>query len=127
MYVPERVVPNAWFDERLGENVSEWLEQNLTIRERRWCADDESTADLVEAAARAILEDAGVAPGNVDLIIDLNTACAGFVTALDTGSKFIQADPRYERILVIGAYAMSKFLDLDDKKTVTLFADGAAA
>jgi 3-oxoacyl-[acyl-carrier-protein] synthase-3 len=155
MYVPSRVVPNSWFDERLGENVSDWLEEHLAIRERRWAADDESTADLVEAAARRILEDAGVEAGDVDLIIvatdtpeyvspstavvvqdrigatragtfDLNTACAGFVTALDTGSKFIQADPRYRHVLVIGAYAMSKYLDLDDKKTVTLFADGAA-
>ena len=155
MYAPERVVPNSWFDERLGENVSGWLEEHLTIRERRWAADDESTADLVEAAARAILDDAQVEPAEVDLIIvatdtpeyvspstavvvqdrigasragtfDLNTACAGFVTALDTGSKFIQADARYRHVLVIGAYAMSKYLDLDDKKTVTLFADGAA-
>jgi 3-oxoacyl-[acyl-carrier-protein] synthase-3 len=155
MYVPGRVVENSWFDEHLGENVSEWLESNLTIRERRWSAEGESTADLVEAAARRILGDAGVPADEVDLIIvatdtpeyvspstavvvqdrigasragtfDLNTACAGFVTALDTGSKYIQADPRFRRVLVIGAYAMSRHLDLEDKKTVTLFADGAA-
>lgn len=155
MFAPERVVPNSWFDERLGENVSDWLEQHLTIRERRWAADDQSTADLVEAAARATLSDANVAADELDLIIvatdtpeyvspstavvvqdrigasragsfDLNTACAGFVTALDAGSKYIQADPRYRKVLVMGAYAMSKHLDLDDKKTATLFADGAA-
>ena len=155
MYAPENVVPNAWFDEQLGENVSEWLETNLTIRERRWAADDESTADLVERAARVILGNAGVHPADVDLIIvatdtpeyvspstavvvqhrlgatgagsfDVNTACAGFVTALDMGAKYIRSDDRYHRVLVIGAYAMSKYLDLGDKKTVTLFADGAA-
>ena len=62
LHAPDRVVPNAWFDAHLGEDVSTWLEENLTIRERRWCADDESTADLV-------------------------TACAGFVTALDMGAS----------------------------------------
>ncbi|MBD3220021.1 ketoacyl-ACP synthase III, partial [bacterium] len=57
---------------------------------------------------------------------DLNTACAGFVTALDLGAKYIQADPRYARVLVIGAYAMSKHVELTDMKTSNLFADGAA-
>jgi 3-oxoacyl-[acyl-carrier-protein] synthase-3 len=135
--------------------VDTWLRENLTIRERRWCDDDESTADLVERAAREILDRAGAAPDSVDLLVvatdtpeyvspstaavvqhrlgatgagtfDLNTACAGFVTALDLGAKYIQADPRYRRVLVIGAYAMSKHLDLGDKKTCNLFADGAA-
>ncbi len=155
LHAPARVVPNAWFDQRLGEDVSTWLEENLTIRERRWCADDESTADLVVAAAEPMLGRAQLAPADLDLIIvatdtpefvspstaavvqdrlgatgagtfDLNTACAGFVTALDLGAKYIRADARYRNILVMGAYAMSRHLDLDDKKTVTLFADGAA-
>jgi 3-oxoacyl-[acyl-carrier-protein] synthase-3 len=58
---------------------------------------------------------------------DLNTACAGFVTALDTGSKYIRADENYNTVVVVGAYAMSKYLNMTDKKTVTLFADGAGA
>ncbi len=155
MAVPDRVIPNSFFSELLGEDVDTWLRDHLTIRERRWCAEDESTADLVERAGRAILENAGAAPETVDLLVvatdtpewispstasevqhrlglsaagtfDLNTACAGFVTALDLGAKYIQADPRYRRILVIGAYAMSKHLDLHDKRTSNLFADGAA-
>ena len=155
MAVPDRVVPNAYFDELLGEDVDTWLRENLTIRERRWCREDESTADLVERAAREILARAGAAADTVDLLVvatdtpeyvspstaavvqdrlrlvkagtfDLNTACAGFVTALDLGAKYVQADPRYRRVLVVGAYAMSKYLDPGDKKTVNLFADGAA-
>jgi 3-oxoacyl-[acyl-carrier-protein] synthase-3 len=58
---------------------------------------------------------------------DLNSACAGFVTAMDVGAKYIQADSRYQNILVVGAYAMSKWLNLEDYKIATLFADGAGA
>jgi len=155
MAVPDRVVPNTFFNEVLGEDVDTWLREYLTITERRWCDEDESTADLVERAARTILDNAGVSADSVDLLIvatdtpewispstaaavqhrlgiascgtfDVNTACAGFVTALDIGAKYIQADPRYGHVLVIGAYAMSKHLKVDDKKTANLFADGAA-
>lgn len=155
MYVPERVLSNKYFNELLGEDVDTWLEQNLTIRERRWCSPDESTADLCFKAGIRILSNANLQPQDIDLLIiatdtpeyispstasvvqnrlgivnagtfDVNTACAGFVTALDIGSKFIRADKKYNRVLIIGAYAMSKYLDMKDKKTVTLFADGAA-
>lgn len=155
-YAPEWVLPNSYFNELLGEDVDTWLRENLTIRERRWCREDESTADLCEAAARKALERAGVSAEALDMIIvatdtpeyispstasvvqhrlgvpdaatfDLNSACAGFVTAVDVAAKYLLADPRYGRILVIGAYAMSKYLNREDKKTVTLFADGAGA
>ncbi len=155
-YAPQRVLPNSYFDELLGEDVSTWLEENVQIFERHWCAEDESTADLAEKAARQALDRAGLSPNDLDLIIistdtpeyvspstasvvqhrlgannagtfDINTACAGFVTALDIGSKYIRADEQYKNVLIIGAYAMSKYLNLEDKKTVTLFADGAGA
>ncbi|MHC1738287.1 MAG: 3-oxoacyl-ACP synthase III family protein [Ignavibacteriaceae bacterium] len=154
MHVPEKIVTNQFFNEILGEDVDTWLRENLTIRERRWCGEDESTADLCVKAAGKILEDAKIKAEEIDLLIiatdtpeyispstasvvqyrigaknagtfDLNTACAGFVTGLDVASKFIKADERYNNVLVVGAYAMSKYLDLKDKKTVTLFADGA--
>jgi len=156
MFAPAKVVPNSYFDELLKEDVSTWLETNVNIKERRWCSENESTADICEHAAVAALADAGITADKLNLIIvatdtpeyispstasvlqfrigavnagtfDLNTACAGFVTALDTASKFIIADNRYQNVLVIGAYAMSKYLNMQDKKTVTLFADGAGA
>lgn len=155
-YAPEQVIPNSYFNEQLGEDVDTWLRENVAIYERRWCAPGESTADLSENAARQALKRAGIPPEQLDLIIiatdtpefvspstssvvqdrlgaknagtfDINTACAGFVTALDIGSKYIRSDEQYEYVLIIGAYAMSKYLNLDDKKTVTLFADGAGA
>lgn len=52
MAVPEKIVPNQYFNELLGEDVSTWLVENLTNRERRWLAEDESVADLCEQAAR---------------------------------------------------------------------------
>lgn len=155
-YAPERVVTNAELSERLGTDVDDFVRNTLGIAERRVCAPNESTADLAAEAARRALADAGVEPGDVDLLIvatdtpeyvspataavvqarlgawragtfDLNSACAGFVTALDVAWKYLRADERYQRVLVVGAYAMSKFVDPMDKKTATIFADGAGA
>jgi 3-oxoacyl-[acyl-carrier-protein] synthase-3 len=155
-YVPKRLLKNEYFNELLGEDVDTWLRENLTIEQRYWCDEDESTIDLCEKAALKALESAGIRSDELDQIIvstdtpeyispataailqdrlgatgagtfDLNSACAGFVSAIDTASKYIIADKQYKNILVIGAYAMSKYLNKSDKKTVTLFADGAGA
>jgi 3-oxoacyl-[acyl-carrier-protein] synthase-3 len=155
-YAPPNIYPNSYFNELLGKDVDTWLRENLTIIERRWCSPNESTADLCINAAKIALERAKLKAEEIDLIIvatdtpeyispstssvvqhklgaekagtfDLNAACAGFVTGLDVAAKYIIADDNYKNILVIGAYAMSKYLDLNDKKTVTLFADGAGA
>ena len=58
---------------------------------------------------------------------DVNSACAGWVTALDQGARYIATDPEMRHVLVAGGYGMSRFLDLNDKKTANLFADGAGA
>ncbi len=155
-YAPNRIVPNSYFNEMLGEDVDTWLRENLTIRERRWTEEGESTSSLSVNAANVAMERAGIKAADLDLIIiatdtpefispstasvvqyelgaikagtfDVNTACAGFVTALDIASKYIRADENYNNILVVGAYNMSKYLNMADKKTVTLFADGAGA
>jgi 3-oxoacyl-[acyl-carrier-protein] synthase-3 len=156
MYVPDRIIPNSYFDTLLGEEVSTWLEENVHIFERRWCAENQSTADLCMEAARDAMQRGNVRPEEIDLLVistdtpeyispstaskvqyllgmtnagtfDLNTACAGFVTALDLAAKYIRSDENYKTVMVIGAYAMSKYLNMTDKKTVTLFADGAGA
>ncbi|HET6977195.1 MAG TPA: ketoacyl-ACP synthase III [Pyrinomonadaceae bacterium] len=156
IYVPEKIVTNDDLSQILGEDINEFVTRILGIQERHVCAENESTADLATNASRAALEAARLDPRELDLIIlatdtpeqlspatsvvvqhrlgavnagtfDVNSACAGFVTALDTASKFIIADPSYRNVLVVGAYAMSKYLDLHDKKTATIFADGAGA
>ncbi len=155
-YAPEREIPNSYFNELLGEDVDAWLRENVNIHTRRWCRADESVADLCEKAALEAVSAAGIDMEAIDLIIlatdtpefvspstasvvqdrlgaknagtfDLNTACAGFVTAMDVASKYIMSDSHYQHVLVIGGYAMSKHLNMADKKTVTLFADGAGA
>ena len=68
-YAPARELPNSYFNELLGEDVDTWLRQNVNIHSRRWCANDESVADLCEKAARQALERAGVRPEELDLLI----------------------------------------------------------
>lgn len=155
-YAPERILTNEYFDQLLGENVSTWLETKLSIQERRWCQENESTADLCVEAAQRALQNAGLAATALDLIIvgtdtpehispstasavqyrlgatnagafDVNVACSSFVAGLEVASRYIRSGNEYSTILVIGAYAMSKYLNKNDKKTVTLFADGAGA
>ncbi len=155
-YVPERVVTNAELERQLGVEIEPFVSETLGIRERHVCAPDESTADLATEAGQRALRAAGLTPEDVDLLIvatdtpeyvspatssvvqgrlglrragtfDVNSGCAGYVTALDVAWKYLRADERYRRILVVGAYAMTKFLDWSDKKTATIFADGAGA
>jgi len=156
MYAPEKVVPNSVFNDRYGIDVDTFLRENRNILQRHYMAADQATSDLVVPAANEALGAAGIAAEQLELIIvstdtpdyispstaavvqhklgaknagafDINTACAGFVTALDTGSKFIASDEQYRHILVVGAYGMSKYLDWDEYKIATLFADGAGA
>jgi 3-oxoacyl-[acyl-carrier-protein] synthase-3 len=58
---------------------------------------------------------------------DVNSACAGWVTALDQGARYLMTEPAMRYILVAGGYGMSRFLNFEDKKTANLFADGAGA
>jgi 3-oxoacyl-[acyl-carrier-protein] synthase-3 len=155
-YVPERVVTNAEIDEILGESTSEWLLENVGIRERRWMAPDQTTSDLVTEASCKALDRAGIQPNQIDLVIvstdtpdylspgtsvvvqhklgainagcyDVNSACAGWVTALDQGARYLATELSMNYVLVAGGYGMSRFLDFGDKKTANLFADGAGA
>lgn len=156
IYVPEKVLTNADLSRNLGEDINDFVANIVGISERHIAGEDESTADLASNAAHAALTDAGISATDLDLILlatdtpeylspatsvvvqerigaknagtfDINCACAGFVTTLDAAFKYVIADRSYTNVLVIGCYAMSKFIDWKDKKTSTLFADGAGA
>lgn len=155
-YIPERTITNAALNEMLGENVGDWLVENVGIEERHAMAEDETTSDMIVAASRQAIERAGISPGDLDLIIvatdtpdyispatasavqaklgapnagtyDINCACAAWVTGVDMAARYIATDADYRNILVAGGYGMTKFIDWTDKYTCTLFADGAAA
>ena len=156
MYAPEKVVKNQFFNDMYKRDIDTFLREQRNIFERRYMAEDQATSDLIVPAAEEAMKNAGVTAKDLDLIIvstdtpdyvspstaavvqhklgatkagtfDINTACAGFVTAVDMAAKYIGADSKYQNILVVGAYAMSKLLNFDDFRIATLFADGAGA
>jgi 3-oxoacyl-[acyl-carrier-protein] synthase-3 len=153
-YVPERVVPNSWFEARL-DTSNEWIVQRTGIERRRYAAEHEATSDLSTHAARRALEAARVAPEDVDLVVvgtvspdhhlpatavlvqqalgarqaaafDVVAACTGFLTALHTAEAFVAAG-RARRALAIGAETLSRHVDLTDRTSCILFGDGAGA
>jgi 3-oxoacyl-[acyl-carrier-protein] synthase-3 len=151
--LPDRVLTNADL-ERMVATSDEWIVTRTGIRERRVVGPGDSTTSLAAAAARQALERAGLTADDIDLIIvgtctpdqflvsqaclvqaeiggraaafDLGAACSGFVYALTTGSQFIQSG-LYERVLVIGADTLTRFVDYTDRTTCVLFGDGAGA
>ena len=155
-YAPEKVISNKYFNDLYNKDIDTFLKDSRNIKERRWKTEDQRTSDLILPAAQMALKNAGLTANDLNLIIvatdtpdylspstasvvqhklqalnagtfDVNTACAGFVTACDMASKYIKADPQFKHILVVGAYAMSPYLNFDDYKIASLLADGAGA
>jgi 3-oxoacyl-[acyl-carrier-protein] synthase-3 len=145
---------NADF-EGMVETSDEWIVQRTGIRQRHVAADDETTASLGEAAARAALDSAGMTPADIDLIIlatstpnntfpataveiqnrlgmhhgfafDMQAVCSGFVYAVATADLYIRGG-LVRRVLVIGSETFSRILDWNDRSTCVLFGDGAGA
>ena len=133
---------------------ADWIVQRTGILARHHALPGQSTSDLAIPAAKRCLDEAGVAPTEIDLIIvatmtpdhytpsssalvqaalgcrcpafDLNAACSGFMYALIVGLQFIKSGCA-RKVLVIGADVMSMVVDPLDKKTYPLFGDGAGA
>ncbi len=153
-YLPEKVVSN--FDlEKIMDTSDEWIRTRTGIKERRVVSENEATSDLASRAALKAIENANITPEDIDLIIvatltpdmlfpstaclvqanigaskaacfDLEAACSGFVYALTVGKQFIETNT-YKYVLVIGAEALSRSLDYEDRSTGILFGDGAGA
>jgi 3-oxoacyl-[acyl-carrier-protein] synthase-3 len=153
-YVPERVVTN---DElaKIVDTSDEWIMERTGIRERRVAAPEQALSDLCLPSARIALEQAGVRPEELDLIIvatvtpdmffpstgaiiadelgardaaayDLSAGCTGFMYALAQAHGMVSAGLS-DRALVIGADVLSKIVNWQDRSTCVLFGDGAGA
>jgi 3-oxoacyl-[acyl-carrier-protein] synthase-3 len=153
-HVPDRVVANDDLAAVL-DTSDEWITQRTGIRERRVAAEGLSSSDLGIVAAKAAMADAGLSPDSIDLVItatispdrlmpataariafecgcgnagayDVSAGCTGFIYALAMATGAV-ASGFHDNVLVVGAEAISRILDWDDRSTAVLFGDGAGA
>jgi len=153
-YLPERVLTN--FDlEKMVDTTDQWIRSRTGIERRHIAADDQATSDLAVEAARIAIEDAGLTPADIEMIVvgtttpdlifpnvsclvqerlgipavpafSLEAACSGFIYALSVADQFMRTG-QCKRALVIGAETMSRIIDWTDRETCVLFGDGAGA
>ena len=152
-YLPAERVTNELIAKRAPINP-EWVRRKLGISERRIARADETTSDLAANAGRAALEDAEIAPEDVQMVIvatttpdrltpatacfvqgklgirdvpafDVGAACSGFIYAVTTAAQFIE-NGCCENALVIGADTLSRLTNWDSHDCV-FFGDGAGA
>ena len=157
--MPPRRLSNADLVQELAakgvETSDEWIVERTGIQARHFAAPDVCSSDLALPACRSALEAAGVAPGDIDLIIvatstpdmifpsaacilqhklgaaggaafDVQAVCSGFVYALAVADSMIQTGAA-NKALVVGAEVFSRILDFNDRTTCVLFGDGAGA
>lgn len=152
-FVPEHIVTNDDLAQFL-DTSDEWIKERTGIRRRHIDTGMGTTAMAAEASRRAI-ENAGISPKEIDLIIaatstadeifpntaamvqreigndraacyDLNAACTGFIYGLNTAHAFISSHMA-KTVLVVGSETMSRTVDWEDRSTCILFGDGAGA
>lgn len=153
-YVPDQIVTNIDLESKIDTN-DEWIRSRTGIEERRFAGEDMDTSHMAIFAAQRALEDAGLAPEEIDMILvatatpdrpfpsiacqvqealgarnipamDVSAACSGFIYAMATAKPFIETNT-YKNILVIGSEKFTKTLDWSDRTTCVLFGDGAGA
>ena len=151
MSVPERIVKNDELANYVETN-DEWIKQRVGIAERR-VATTETCADMAEKAAKAALENAGVKPEELDLIIastvsgdyaspslsclvqkrigatcmafDISAACSAFMFLLETAAGYFAKG--HKKVLLVSSEKLSKLVDWSDRSTCVIFGDGAGA
>jgi 3-oxoacyl-[acyl-carrier-protein] synthase-3 len=150
--------PTVWTNHDLAQRVEtsdEWIVARTGIRKRHIADESQTTSDLALPASRAAIEAAGIAAGDIDLIIvatttpdmvfpstacllqaklgvaggpalDVQAVCSGFVYALAIADAMLTGGP-YRHALIVGAEIYSRILDWSDRSTCVLFGDGAGA
>ena len=153
MYAPETAVTNDWLSTILDTN-DEWIYTRTGIRERRISV-DKPNFYMASVAAKAAVEDSGIDPSEIDLVLaatcspdyfypalscivqervgavyaaafDINSACTGFINSLDTASRFLE-DSDYRNILIVASERLAPHCDYTDRSASILFGDGAGA
>ncbi len=153
-FLPEKVLTNHDLEEMV-DTSDEWIVDRTGIHKRHIAADDETTCDLAEQAARRAMSAAGKETHDIDLIIvatttpdqvfpstacllqqrlgihgcaafDVQAVCTGFVYALGIADNFIRTGSA-RCALVVGAETLSRIIDWSDRDTCVLFGDGAGA
>jgi len=150
--VPDARLSNTDLEATVDTNDA-WIVERTGIRERRIAAPGETTSTLGAAAATDAIKRAGLSPTDIDLLVvataspdtllphtgahigdalglrcgsfDVSAACAGFIYELVIGASLFSAG--YEHVLIVGAETLSRITDPEDRGTVILFGDGAAA
>ena len=149
-----RVITNDDLAEVL-DTTNDWVVERTGIRERHFVAEGEDCVTLATDAAKSALEHAGVTGESLDLIIcatstspesmpsvaclvgeavgargvgamDIAAACAGYTYAASVAGSML-ASGIANRVLLIGADAMTHIVDQSDRSTAVLFGDGAGA
>ncbi len=153
-YLPETVLTNAdWA--RMVDTSDEWIIRHTGISERRLAADDQASSDLAIRAGQRALDDAGISPEQIGLIMlatvtpdhafpataclvqegigaknagamDISSGCTGFIYAMAAGANFVRSGD-YDYVLLISAEVLTRIADWTDRTTCVLFGDGAGA
>ena len=153
-YVPPNEMSNEdWM--KYVDTSDEWITTKTGMKKRRIAEPNVSTSDLAVEACKQAIKNANLLPEDIDLIIlatsspdvplsstagiiqhklgcvdcaafDVNAVCAGWVHALDIGSRFVGTDG-YQNVLVVGSEIYSRILNWNDRATCVLFGDGAGA
>ncbi len=152
-YLPDNIVTNNDLA-KIVDTSDEWILTRTGISERRIMKDGASS-DMAAEAVKGLLAKKGLSPLDIELVIvatvtpdfpfpstanvvcdkvgmtnawgfDLKAACSGFIFALQTGAKFIEAGT-HKRVIVVGVDKMSSIIDYQDRTTCVIFGDGAGA
>jgi 3-oxoacyl-[acyl-carrier-protein] synthase-3 len=152
-YLPDNIVTNNDLA-KIVDTSDEWILSRTGISERRIMKDGASS-DMAAEAVKGLLAKKRLSPLDIDLVIvatvtpdypfpstanvvcdkvgmtnawgfDLIAACSGFIYALQTGAKFIEAGT-HKRVIVVGVDKMSSIIDYQDRTTCVIFGDGAGA
>ena len=154
VYRPERIVPNSEIVEAI-DSSDEWIQERSGIIERRFAGPNETAASMGAIAAQNALTDAGLSAEQIDVVLvatfshryqtpsaavevaatigatnasafDISAACAGFCYGIGLADAMVRAGTA-KYILVIGTEKLSDIVNMSDRGTAFIFADGAGA